>query len=59
MGSEGAYRGEDVRRMTPFKRGWTLDRIREMQRERRRKNPGQDEPKGPTVRGKPIPTARS
>gem|GEM_PF-6201437 len=31
MGSQGAFRGEDVRRMSPEKRAWTLRRIRKMQ----------------------------
>lgn len=36
MGSEGAIRAEDVRRMTPEKRTWTLGRLNKMQEARKR-----------------------
>jgi hypothetical protein len=52
----GAYRGEDVRRMTPEKRAWTLRRLRELDKKAARQNARQEEAKGPTVRGRPIPT---
>lgn len=39
VGSEGAYRGADVRMMTPLKREWTLQRLVKMAKDRARVKP--------------------
>jgi hypothetical protein len=44
--------------MTPEKRRWTLERLREINAERRRPDGGRGGG-GPTFRGKPVPTGRS
>ena len=60
LGSEGAYRGEDVRRMTPEKRAWTLAELKKMRAAQRTKTGSEEakETKGPTVRGRPVQTGR-
>jgi hypothetical protein len=55
LGSNGAYRGEDVRRMTPEKRAWTMRKLREVA-DRPDHKGRSDAPSGPTLRGRPIPT---
>lgn len=41
IGSDGAYRGEDVRQMTPIKRTWVLQRLVKLGKDRakQRANP--------------------
>lgn len=54
VGSSGAYRGEDVRRMTPEKRRWTLRRLVDLAENRKRAEKGDGKATGPTFRGRSL-----
>jgi hypothetical protein len=58
VGSLGSYRATDVRAMSPEKRHWTLKRLDEISKQRGDQKQEQEGPKGPTVKGKPVPLWR-